>query len=73
LRINRLRTSPRYHDFFQRLKWRWLPPAFGAPLLILLIAAGLTGVGVAAVRGGIWAAEADYRGFPWTIVADVPT
>jgi hypothetical protein len=35
-----------------------LPFAFGAPLLILLIAAGLTGVGVAAVRGGIWAAEA---------------
>jgi hypothetical protein len=58
LRINCLRTSEIYQGFFQRLKWRWLPPAFGAPLLILLIAAGLTGAGVAAVRGGIWVAEA---------------
>ena len=44
LRINRLRTSEIYQGFFQRLKSRrWLPPAFGAPLLLLLIAAGLTG------------------------------
>jgi uncharacterized protein (DUF2235 family) len=58
LRIHRLRTSPSYQNFFQRLKWKWLPPAFGAPLLILLIVGGLTGVGIAAVRGGIWVAEA---------------
>jgi hypothetical protein len=52
LRINHLRTSRSYQNFFQRLKWEWLPPAFGAPLLILLIVGGLTGIGIAAVRGG---------------------
>jgi len=40
------------------LKWRWLPTAFGAPLLLLLIVGGLAGLGIAALRGGIWIAEA---------------
>jgi hypothetical protein len=58
LRINCLRTWPHYQKFFQRLKWRWLPTAFGAPLLLLLIVGGLAGLGIAALRGGIWIAEA---------------
>jgi hypothetical protein len=53
-----MRTSRKYQNFFQGLKWKWLPPAFGAPLLILLIVGGLTMAGIGIVRGGIWVAEA---------------